>query len=95
MIHSTTALVAKFKASGLKPKQFCSRHGIAVSTLQYHLHKVRNATKGIDENRAVPVQGRFIPLQLENAEAKPATFLLFRGNVGSTDLAELVRAMCC
>jgi hypothetical protein len=95
MAHNTAALVARFKASGMKQTKFCRQNRISVSGLQYQLSKARKRRSSIIEATADSSQGRFIPLRMVEAEAKQATVLLLRGNVGCKEIAELFREISC
>jgi hypothetical protein len=38
-------LVSSYQRSGMTRGQYCTKHGIAVSTLDYYRHRLRNAPK--------------------------------------------------
>jgi hypothetical protein len=86
MSYNTSDLVAQYRSSGLAQKQFCTKHTIALSTLQYHLRKGRLTQSA----KALPPG--FIPLKVSPASTPMSTIAIIRGNFPLSQISELIKS---
>lgn len=82
MAYDTQELVSRFRSSGVSQKTFCERESVPVSTLQYHLQKVRRASMTDGPG--------FVPLSVDGAGLE-CSVVIVRGRLSGRDLADLVR----
>jgi hypothetical protein len=89
MKHATSELVRSFNSSGLTQKDYCTRHKIALSTLQYHLRKSRK----FNTRKKKVANGNFLPLLISNqkspSKVSSKTLLLLHGEISTEELSEL------
>ncbi len=83
-------IIAKFGASGLTRREFCERHAIPVTTLDYYRHRLGRETtprmvKVTVKNAPVEVEGNFT-LVLANGRRIESSW-----RFGDGELARLIR----
>jgi len=96
MAQDTKQLVSQYRKSGLTRKQFCARKGISVSALQYHLGKERSGVAGGAEDWAPgSAPGHFVRVDVEDGSqrSRSRTVMVIRGDIGSDELCEFMRAL--
>ena len=71
-------LVELYRTSGMGRKEFCSRHGLGLSTLNRHLkqQKKQNVTEDIKPHRLVAVEVAAVPSMAEVETVSVLTVLL-------------------
>lgn len=83
MIRDTSALISHYRASGLSPKKFSTKHKIPISTLQYHLHKQR--TMVVDR------EPRFLSLPAPSAQSRhDVTITVLRGSFTPAQISAII-----
>jgi hypothetical protein len=93
MAHNTHELVSAFRASGLTQKEFCAQRGIATSALQYHITKIRKQSLEDDSESSHSPNGCFIPLHTPGSPSTFRTVVVMHGQIGASEIAQLVQAM--
>jgi len=85
MVHDTSALVSRYRASGLSPKRYSTQHKIPLSTLQYHLHKQRKAVGNCEP--------RFLSLPAPSTQSlHDVTITILRGSFTPAQISEIINA---
>ena len=86
MSYNTKTLVAQYHASGLTQRQFCTKHAVAFSTLQYHLHKSKQGAG------SAPASPNFIRLTQPTGTGAPVRTVAFlRGSFSVSEIADLLQ----
>jgi transposase len=60
--------VADWRASGLTAKEFCAKHGLALSGLRYWTYRLRAAEKASEANSV-----KLVPITVVSPDAEPAS----------------------
>jgi len=84
MANKTSELVSSYKASGLSRKEYCVKHGIASSTLDYHLRKSEKQKHSV---------GTFLPIKIRKSNTATKTVVLLHGAISTTEIAELIKRL--
>jgi hypothetical protein len=86
MSYKTKDLVKQYQSSGLTQKEFCDKNSVPHSTLQYHLHKNRAASK--PSKTSFP---GFIPVSMPKPPQATSSIVFIRGNYSPIQIAEMVK----
>ena len=86
MSYETKNLVTRFKSSGLTQKEFCEKNSVALSTLQYHLTKLREQIRR--PKASIP---GFIPISMTQPSGSVSSIVLVRGNYTPIQIAEMIK----
>lgn len=85
MRHRTDGLIKELQKSGLSQKEFCAKHSISVSTLQYHLKK--NRVEHSEKPRG------FISILPSFADHPFDTIVVARGKFSAAHVGQVLRAL--
>ena len=86
MSYDTKTLVKQYESSGLTQKEFCDKNSVPHSTLQYHLHKNRAASK--PSKTSFP---GFIPVSMPKPPQTTSSIVIVRGIYSPTQITEMVK----
>jgi hypothetical protein len=92
MARNTQKVVEEYRSSGQTRKEFCVRHGMSVSVLQYHLSKARKGGSAVSQAPAARrAAGHFVPVRVEGGERGPRTVIVVRGEMSCEEVCRLIR----